>query len=502
VTVELGRAPYPLDVSKESLAEFLKAFLSTVSTPYDSATDDYYRDPFIIDIKESKHEPIYNAHSYHTKVPPRGIIPYLLHFTKPGDLVLDPFCGSGMTGIAVQMTASPPPDILEQFPTLQSRVGSRRVLLNDLSPAASHIAYNYNTGCDIAALHEAFAQIQKDVNEEFSWLYGTYHYEPATGLYDPSRPDVACRLIDNPASESATLVEGHERTWRLLSREEVERRLGFPVSELQQSKRGDKHDFAKMPLWIEIPATTQYTVWSDVYRCEGFAVLEEQTGRLSTRGTNIGKPIVRKKKVSRGCGKEIILWACAMDLDTGEVSETFACPHCDERWIKRQLTLTASIPVLSTIGFQGFVETKRGVVMDRLSTSRRTTKSELSRLDDIQSKSVPHWYPTDKLPMGRQTRKTMSGKGFFTVDQYYTKRNLWAFASLWEHALRVPDRTISSHLLFALTGIADGVSRRCRYLPKASFPMPVMSGTLYVPSFQKEFNVLSAVGSKINVRIP
>jgi len=32
--------------------------------------------------------------------------------------------------------------------------------------------------------------------------------------------------------------------------------------------------------------------------------------------------------------------------------------------------------------------------------------------------------------------------------------------------------------------------------------MPVMSGTLYVPSFQKEFNVLAAVGSKINVRIP
>jgi hypothetical protein len=495
-------APYPLDVTKESLAESLKLFLPDVSTPYNPQKDDYYRDPFIIDIKESKHEPIYNAHSYHTKVPPRGIVPYLLHFTEPGDLILDPFCGSGMTGIAVQMTTSPPLDILEQFPQFQSRTGPRHVLLNDLSPAASHIAYNYNTACDIPAFHAAFAEIAEAVSEEFSWLYGTCHYEPATGLYDPALPNVACRLINPPTTEPATLMEGHERTWRLISRDEVECQLGFPVSDLKPSGHSAASDFSEVPFWIEIPATIQYTVWSDVYRCEGFAVLEEQTGRVSTRGANVGKPIVQKKKVSRGCGREIVLWTCAMDIDTGEVSETFACPHCGAPWIKRQLALTASIPVQSMIVFRGFIQNKREVVMDRVSISRRTTKAELARLDEIQSKPVPYWHPTDKLPMGRQTRKTMSGKGFFTVDQYYTKRNLWAFASLWEHALKIPDPTTSAHLLFALTGIADGVSRRCRYLPKASFPMPVMSGTLYVPSFQKEFNVLAAVGSKINVRIP
>ena len=191
-----------------------------------------------------------------------------------------------------------------------------------------------------------------------------------------------------------------------------------------------------------------------------------------------------------------------MDLNTGEVSETFACPHCNQDWIKRQLPLIASIPVQSTIVFQGLKSTKRGVEMASQSESRPTTKWEHARLDEIQSKPIPYWHPDNKLPMGRQTRKTMSGKGFFAVDQYYTKRNLWAFASLWERALNIQEKSTSAHLLFALTGIADRVSRRCRYLPKASFPMPVMSGTLYVPSFQKEFNVLAAVGSKINVRIP
>jgi len=95
-----------------SLEEFLKRHVK----PYDPASDDYDRPPFAADIKEGKNDPIYNAHSYHTKVPPRSIIPYILHYTKPGDLVLDLFCGSGMTGVAAQMCANPPGDILEQFP--------------------------------------------------------------------------------------------------------------------------------------------------------------------------------------------------------------------------------------------------------------------------------------------------------------------------------------------------------------------------------------------------
>ena len=37
------------------------------------------------------------------------IIPYILCTTpRPGDLLLDPFCGSGMTGVAAQMCANPP----------------------------------------------------------------------------------------------------------------------------------------------------------------------------------------------------------------------------------------------------------------------------------------------------------------------------------------------------------------------------------------------------------
>ncbi len=87
----------------EDQGRALAEFLARHARPYDPATDDNERPPFAADIKEGKNDPIYNAHSYHTKVPPRSIIPYILHYSQPGDLVLDPFCGSGMTGVAAQM---------------------------------------------------------------------------------------------------------------------------------------------------------------------------------------------------------------------------------------------------------------------------------------------------------------------------------------------------------------------------------------------------------------
>jgi hypothetical protein len=59
-----------------------------------------------VDVSEGKSDPIYKAHSYHTKVPHLAIVPSLLHYTSPGDVVLDGFCGSGMTGVAAHWCGS------------------------------------------------------------------------------------------------------------------------------------------------------------------------------------------------------------------------------------------------------------------------------------------------------------------------------------------------------------------------------------------------------------
>ena len=67
---------------------FIEDFIKEYGTPYDEATDDYHREPFAADVSEGKNDPIYMAHVYHTKVPYKAIMRYILHYTNPGDIVL------------------------------------------------------------------------------------------------------------------------------------------------------------------------------------------------------------------------------------------------------------------------------------------------------------------------------------------------------------------------------------------------------------------------------
>lgn len=67
---------------------------------------EYHREPFAADVSEGKNDPIYNAHSYHTKVPHKAVMRYTLHYTEPGDIVFDGFCGTGMTGQEFQLGLS------------------------------------------------------------------------------------------------------------------------------------------------------------------------------------------------------------------------------------------------------------------------------------------------------------------------------------------------------------------------------------------------------------
>lgn len=66
--------------------------------------DDGYRcEPFASDVSVGKNDTIYMAHSYHTKVPHQAILRYILHYTKPGDIVLDGFCGPEKIGVAASL---------------------------------------------------------------------------------------------------------------------------------------------------------------------------------------------------------------------------------------------------------------------------------------------------------------------------------------------------------------------------------------------------------------
>lgn len=477
------------DISNTSLEQFLARH----ATPYDPETDDYDRPPFAEDIKEGKNDPIYNAHSYHTKVPPRGIIPYILHYTNPGDLVLDVFCGSGMTGVAAQMCADPPADLLTQFPELRDRVGPRACILNDLSPAACHIAYNYNRPVDVQAFRSEFERVKAAVKEEFDWLYGTEHYEPATGLYDLKNPDVAGRLKNPPAqSASASLLDDQDRTWELLTRSQVEERLGYPVSELPRDEDWGKLDLKTVKHWICIPATIQYTIWSDVYQCQGFKIVEEPTGKISKRGKNAGKPIISEKRVARGCGKQFALYDVAMDKETTKVREDFKCPHCHQSWTTDEITPIECIPCDVRYQFVGVDIDSSG---DRQThrVRRRLTAREQSRIQEIDNTQSPCWFPQTPLVDGEEGSRLIN-RGISTIDKLYTPRSLKAQARLWHEFSSPADPRIRDALKFLFTAVsARNLTRMTRYRHRGN---EAMAMRLFVPHFTAELNPLKVLEGK------
>jgi len=85
---------------------FIEDFIQQYGKPYDPNVP-YSREPFAADTGAGKTHPIYTAHSYHSKIPHLAIMPCILHYTEPEDIVLDGFSGSGMTGVAAQLCGEP-----------------------------------------------------------------------------------------------------------------------------------------------------------------------------------------------------------------------------------------------------------------------------------------------------------------------------------------------------------------------------------------------------------
>ncbi len=161
---------------------YIQDFLNQYGVKYDEKHDDYHKEPFAADVSEGKNDPLYMAHTYHTKVPYKAIMRYILHYTKPGDIVLDGFCGTGMTGVAAQMCGSDDIALKAEMESKNRNIqwGKRFAILNDLSPAATFIANGYNTPFDMQDFINEFNCILEDVEREVGNLYQTKHLGATT----------------------------------------------------------------------------------------------------------------------------------------------------------------------------------------------------------------------------------------------------------------------------------------------------------------------------------
>jgi DNA modification methylase len=132
----------------------LREFVSENATEYDLNSDRYAIGAFDEPITTTKATAIYNMHTYWSKKPHDAIRQYIRHYTTPGDVVLDPFCGSGGTALAALME-------------------SRKAIAIDRSPAATFITKNYCTPYSPENLELALSNVRRSVVKEMEWLYET-----------------------------------------------------------------------------------------------------------------------------------------------------------------------------------------------------------------------------------------------------------------------------------------------------------------------------------------
>ena len=105
-------------------------------------------------IRAPRTDSVYNCHSYLTKCPIGAIDPFIEQFTAEGEVVLDMFAGSGMTGIA-------------------SAMQGRRASLNDISVLGQHIARGYLTEVSPTALREAAGHVVQKTKKALGGMYTT-----------------------------------------------------------------------------------------------------------------------------------------------------------------------------------------------------------------------------------------------------------------------------------------------------------------------------------------
>jgi DNA modification methylase len=187
--INLSDPPYYTACPNPWLNDFIAEWEKEKENIKGRIKDFHIDEPYASDVSEGKSNPIYTAHTYHTKVPHPAIMRYLLYYTQPGDSVLDAFGGTGMTGVAGQICENPDTEtkykIEHEWKQLFGKLptwGKRKAICGDLSPYASFISYNYNTPADLELVDTESADILNNVIKDCSWLYETKHTDGGIGL--------------------------------------------------------------------------------------------------------------------------------------------------------------------------------------------------------------------------------------------------------------------------------------------------------------------------------
>lgn len=146
---------YSGDKPNPNLRAFVEQHIK--ERPYNPAMDDYEFKPLLLSSKVKRSTKIFNMHTYWSKKPHESVEAFVSHYAKEGDLVLDPFCGSGGT-------------------LLVSCLSGRHAIGIDLSPAATFFSAVLCNPPDLLEFNAAFNDILLRLRHNFGWIYDyPYH---------------------------------------------------------------------------------------------------------------------------------------------------------------------------------------------------------------------------------------------------------------------------------------------------------------------------------------
>ena len=365
----------------------LRRFVEEHATPHDPETDDYDVPPFDRPITTTKATAIYNMHTYWSKKPHDAIRQYIRHFTEPGNIVLDPMCGSGGTALATLMEG-------------------RAAIAIDLSPAATFITRNYCTPVDLDGLQRAFEQVEAKVKSDIEWLYQTQ-----------------CDRCQGTATTGYSLHSQVFRCPRCLARVPL-----FDCIDKKVSKQGKRHGRGRSqklcPFCLE----------------RGFE-----------------EPIVARGEAKLGPVMVLVSYLCAEGCKPKRSSRR----HNDIQLEKRE----------------AFVN------------------HDMEKLAQVEAVSVPHWFPTHSFIRGdRYHRDGLRYNNVDTVDDLYTKRNLWALSAILEAIQGLPAADVRDPLLFCFSSMCLFVSRM--HQDNVGTGGNITKGTYYIPPTFKEMHVWESFARK------
>lgn len=428
--LNLSDPPYFTACPNPFLAEFIDYYGKNYSPE-----EKYAKEPFAADVSEGKYDPLYKLHPYHTKVPHRAIMRYILQYTEPGDLIQDSFAGTGATAVAAQLcgnrgvveslgyrVAEDGVVFREELSAEEkrwvpfSKLGCRLAVVSDLSPAAAFISYIYNTPVDILFFQRKAKRILNESRQANNWMYQTLHNPDEGQLHR------ALKVVDE--SEAPALAP------------------------------------------IGPTGNVNFTVWSDVFTCPE-------------------------------CAGDIVFWDSAVDRAGGKVKETFGCPTCgaqltkkklDRKWRKvfdpylgEVVNQAIQIPVLINYKVGKSRHEKVPDAVDRALIS----KTEL-----VKGQA---WCPTYRLPQGFNTRQPIESHGLTHVHHFYSGRNRISLADFNSRCDSPLLKSLISTVAFRITK-RYGLTYQSGSWGAGGGPT---NGTLYIPSLVKELNIYEMLDNAI-----